>query len=179
MWLSTPTASRPHVPIKAARRSTYALIACRHIKGRRWHADAAPDIAQANATFCLEPAGDSPYRKSLSDSIALGCIPVLFHSYTDAVAPWMWADWKCDARVLVPRARFLQGRIDLVELLGSIPRPRVEAMRATLVKHRTKFLYSTGALDDERGDAAHIVLAAVHAMATGTGMARPRRRRAA
>ena len=124
-------------------------------------------IAQANATFCLEPGGDSPYRKSLSDSIALGCIPVLFHSYTDAVAPWMWADWKRHARVLVPRDRYLGNdpAMELPRLLGSIPRDRVEAMQATLVARRQRFLYSTGSLDDAPGDAAHIILTAVHAMA--------------
>jgi len=64
-------------------------------------------VAKSKATFCLEPGGDSPFRKSLSDSIALGCIPVLFHSYSNAVAPWMWGDWKRNARVMVPRAGFL------------------------------------------------------------------------
>ena len=28
--------------------------------------------------FCLEPAGDTPSRKSIVDSITLGCIPVTF-----------------------------------------------------------------------------------------------------
>ena len=40
----------------------------------------------ARATFCLEPEGDSPFRKSLSDSIGFGCIPVLFSNLTELVA---------------------------------------------------------------------------------------------
>ena len=40
---------------------------------------------KAKAVFCLEPAGDSPWRKSLADSITLGCIPVLFSDLTDDV----------------------------------------------------------------------------------------------
>ncbi|KAH8095534.1 hypothetical protein JL720_2841 [Aureococcus anophagefferens] len=30
------------------------------------------------ATFCLEPGGDSPYRKGVFDALLSGCVPVLF-----------------------------------------------------------------------------------------------------
>ena len=52
--------------------------------------------------FCLEAAGDTPYRKSLADSIGMGCIPMLFHPMTDNANEVLWHDWKESARVLVP-----------------------------------------------------------------------------
>ncbi|KAL7547740.1 hypothetical protein ACHAWF_011022 [Thalassiosira exigua] len=63
--------------------------------------------------FCLEPGGDSPWRKSLSDDISFGCIPVVFEKMMDEVAPWHWGAWKGAARVLVPRNDFVDGKIDL------------------------------------------------------------------
>ena len=45
---------------------------------------------KGRSTFCLEPGGDSPYRKSLWDSLAVGCIPVVFSKYSELTAPWHW-----------------------------------------------------------------------------------------
>lgn len=48
----------------------------------------------------MEPEGDSPYRKSIYDSLAFGCIPVLFSRAMQLVAPFMWSDaWKADSHV--------------------------------------------------------------------------------
>eukprot|EP00523_Entomoneis_sp_CCMP467_P016477 CAMPEP_0168773934 /NCGR_PEP_ID=MMETSP0725-20121227/4730_1 /TAXON_ID=265536 /ORGANISM="Amphiprora sp., Strain CCMP467" /LENGTH=142 /DNA_ID=CAMNT_0008823503 /DNA_START=161 /DNA_END=585 /DNA_ORIENTATION=+ len=46
-----------------------------------------------DAKFCLEPGGDTERRKSISDSIASGCIPVFFTNVTELNFPWMWQDW--------------------------------------------------------------------------------------
>ena len=40
------------------------------------------------ATFCLEPGGDSPYRKGVFDALLSGCVPVLFSQQLARVAPW-------------------------------------------------------------------------------------------
>ena len=40
-------------------------------------------LSKQQATFCLEPSGDTFNRKSISDSVTLGCIPVLFNNWTD------------------------------------------------------------------------------------------------
>lgn len=111
------------------------------------------------ALFCLEPVGDSPFRKSLSDSIALGCVPVLFSSWTDAVAPWFWGSWKARARVLVPRNDFLGGTIELRQLLSSIPPTLLQTMQATLAQKGKSFQYS---LDDDSGDGIDTLLRALH-----------------
>ena len=38
------------------------------------------------ATFCLQPGGDSPYRKSVFDAALAGCIPVVFSQQLARVA---------------------------------------------------------------------------------------------
>lgn len=119
----------------------------------------AKDMPKARATFCLEPAGDTPGRKSLSDSITFGCIPVLFSELTDDVAPWFWLDWKDRARVLVPREEFVAGRIDLKKLLQSIPQDLLKLMQKTLGEKARTFQFS---LDDDQGDGVRVILDNLH-----------------
>lgn len=101
------------------------------------------------SVFCLEPAGDTPFRRSLSDSIALGCIPVLFNLATELTAPLLWEGWREDSRVLVSRAAFLRGEVDLAALLGGVPPARVRHMQHTLARHGRRFTIST---DDDPSD---------------------------
>lgn len=115
--------------------------------------------AKSKAVFCLEPAGDTPTRKSIADSITFGCIPVLFSDLTDNVAPWFWLDWKDRARVLVPRREFVAGRIDLKKLLGSIPNDFLVLMQATLKAKARQFQYS---VDDDQQDGVRIILDNLH-----------------
>jgi hypothetical protein len=119
-------------------------------------------MPKAKATFCLEPAGDTPGRKSLSDSITFGCIPVLFSHLTDDVAPWFWLDWKDRGRVLVPREEFVAGRIDLKKLLQSMPKELLELMRTTLKEKARRFQYS---LDDDQEDGVRVILDNLHQQA--------------
>jgi hypothetical protein len=107
----------------------------------------------------LEPAGDTPGRKSLSDSIAFGCIPVLFSQLSDDVAPWHWASWKDRARVLVPRDEFVSGRIDLKVLLQSMPPELLALMKRTLKEKARQFQYS---LDDDQEDGVRAILDNLH-----------------
>ena len=113
-------------------------------------------VVKSDTTFCLEPGGDSPWRKSLSDSIAFGCVPVLFSDETDDVAPWSWGDWKDAGRVLVDRDDFVSGRVDLLGLLGSVPPGLLRLYRETLGRHARRYQYS---LRDDPGDAVHALLA--------------------
>lgn len=68
---------------------------------------------KAKARFCLEPGGDSPFRKSISDSLAMGCVPVVFSNITAEVAPWHWGGWRALGQLHVPRVDFLAGRYDM------------------------------------------------------------------
>lgn len=117
---------------------------------------------KSRAIFCLEPAGDTPTRKSIADSITFGCIPVLFSELTDNVVPWYWLDWKERARVLVPREDFVAGRIDLKTLLQSIPQELLKLMQKTLAEKARHFQYS---IDDDPEDGIRITLDNLHRVA--------------
>ena len=114
---------------------------------------------KSQSIFCLEPAGDSPYRKSIADSISFGCIPVLFSDLTDDYAPWLWGDWKTRARVLVPREDYVAGRMDLQTLLQSIPLQLLRIYQRTLQENARKFQYS---LDDDQEDGIRLLLDGLH-----------------
>ncbi|CAD7973941.1 unnamed protein product [Amoebophrya sp. A120] len=64
-----------------------------------------PGLVQAmmKSTFCLQPEGDTPSRKGMLDSLALGCIPVLSSRKQHTL--WRWHlgdhDWE-DFSVLAP-----------------------------------------------------------------------------
>mmetsp|Transcript_15116 Transcript_15116/g.41791 ORF Transcript_15116/g.41791 Transcript_15116/m.41791 type:complete len:569 (+) Transcript_15116:97-1803(+) len=113
-------------------------------------------LIKGKSIFCLEPAGDSPWRKSISDSITFGCIPVLFHEMTDDVAPWHWGHWKKQGRVLVDRQAFVEGRIDLYSLLSTIPPQLQTLMQQTLSRFARQFQYSL--TDDPGRDGIHTIL---------------------
>lgn len=65
--------------------------------------------AKQESIFCLEPEGDTPDRKSIYDSLLLGCIPVLFSDFTDDLAPWHWsADWHNASRLIISPEEYLR-----------------------------------------------------------------------
>ena len=108
-----------------------------------------------SSTFCIEPPGYSSPRKSAIDSILLGCIPVLFHPMTDNANEWLWATWKHSGRLLVDRAAFLRGEVNLHRLLSSAPPPLVQRMKATVRRHARVFTIS---MQDDPGDSIHAIL---------------------
>ena len=110
---------------------------------------------KGSSQFCLEPGGDSPWRKSISDSISLGCIPVTFSKATSDVSPWHWYGWRSLGQVPIPRKAFLQGAFDLEHLLKSIPHGLHKQMTEALSEHGGKWQYS---LDDSLDDDAFKVL---------------------
>ena len=69
-------------------------------------------------------------------------------------------------RVLVPRAPFIAGKLDLKAFLSAIPQPRVRVMQAALARHKRGFQYS---VDDDPADATSVVLRRVAAEATRNG----------
>ena len=112
--------------------------------------------------FCLEPGGDTPYRKSLADSIGCGCIPLIFHVMTDNANEWLWEGWKEGARVLVPRKPFLDGALTLERLVDTMPPRLLEQMKATLAANARRFTIS---LADDPGDAVHALVLGVERQA--------------
>lgn len=108
-----------------------------------------------DSTFCLQPGGDSPYRKGLYDSILAGCIPVVFGLYLTQVAPWhFWARHRNDI-VVVNETKYLQGEIDIFRDLMSISKFRIRRMQISIAQHAHRLQY---ALSDYPDDAVDILL---------------------
>mmetsp|Transcript_2278 Transcript_2278/g.4786 ORF Transcript_2278/g.4786 Transcript_2278/m.4786 type:complete len:244 (+) Transcript_2278:912-1643(+) len=107
------------------------------------------------ATFCLNPGGDTPDRKGISDAIASGCIPVFFSKHSAVGWSWFWSSWKDAAHIMVPREEFVKGNIHLHTLLHTtMPPSLVEIMQETLYKRGREFQYSI----DEDIDGLRILL---------------------
>ena len=119
------------------------------------------------ATFCLEPHGDSPDRKSVSDDVSAGCIPVFFSNASYALTPWFWAvgdggkgtgaggDDDQESRLLIDRDAFLKGSVTLRSALASIPAAAIERMQRRLARIALGFQYST---DAQHGDAVDLIM---------------------
>ncbi|KAJ8609489.1 hypothetical protein CTAYLR_005442 [Chrysophaeum taylorii] len=117
---------------------------------------ATRDLAiKGQSVFCLEPPGDSPSRKSISDSLAFGCVPVVFENATAAQYSLFWTE---DARVTIDYASFVSGAVDLRDHLESYSADRVRAMQQAVARCKKAFTYS---FDDDVGDAIDIMLGAV------------------
>ena len=112
-------------------------------------------LLKSAAHFCLEPAGDSPWRRSITDSVAFGCIPVFFSGAQDAAYDWLWGGWRRAASVSINRTMFLSNRISLRKLLGSVPPELLALYKRTIAAHGRKFTVS---LSDDPGDAVHSLL---------------------
>lgn len=111
------------------------------------------------SVFCLEPGGDSPWRKSLYDSITSGCIPVLFSPYNLMVAPMHWGPIAQRASVYINIHGVMNGSIDLIHELESISKARILDMQRVISKHGHSLHY---ALDDYENDAVEIMLKGVY-----------------
>lgn len=81
-----------------------------------------------NATFCLEPDGDTPSRKGLIDAIVLGCIPVLFLPAQRKLWPWHLPDWSTFSVLLDPHSD------NAVTQLQKIPPGKVARLRKQLAR---------------------------------------------
>lgn len=82
------------------------------------HREALYFRVKAASVFCIEPEGDSPDRKSIYDSLLLGCIPVVFSRRSFALSPLHWdIRWKPTSAVYIDYGDFMDGRIDVLEYL--------------------------------------------------------------
>lgn len=99
------------------------------------------------ATFCLEPAGDTPYRKSYADSVAAGCIPVTFSPASADAFGWLW--WPEPGRLAIDREAFLSGNIDLREHLNAVPHEQLRALKRAVSTSARRFQVSLAHDDDD------------------------------
>ena len=142
----------PHAANRLGETGAYAKARGRHFCGL--------EETTQRATFCLEPGGDSPYRKGFYDALATGCIPVVFSQYARAVAPHHWGSFRNASTVFVDEAAYAAGDLDLFAFLRGIPGDAVAAMQRTIDAHAHRLMY---ALDDYPHDAVeNILVGAAH-----------------
>ena len=162
---------KPHGLQAALRAKLYAD--CRRLGKPSCQAETVFDhekslLQKRHAVFCLEPEGDSPYRKSLYDSIVMGCIPVLFSRDTDVSSPFHWGSFHAESRVLYSEQDYLTGKVTLASLVD-MPDEDVRAMQASIAAHAQRLQYS---FDDMPGgdDAVEVLLKKAALRASGVGL---------
>ncbi|CAN0860742.1 Probable xyloglucan galactosyltransferase GT12 [Linum grandiflorum] len=95
-----------------------------------------------NSIFCLQPAGDSPTRRSIFDSILAGCIPVFFHPYS-AYGQYTWhlpRNYSLYS-VYIPEELVREGKVNVEERLLQVPEAEVVAMREVVIELIPKVIY--------------------------------------
>eukprot|EP00419_Tripos_fusus_P054892 CAMPEP_0172808808 /NCGR_PEP_ID=MMETSP1075-20121228/7898_1 /TAXON_ID=2916 /ORGANISM="Ceratium fusus, Strain PA161109" /LENGTH=512 /DNA_ID=CAMNT_0013647993 /DNA_START=51 /DNA_END=1589 /DNA_ORIENTATION=- len=96
-----------------------------------------------NATFCLEPNGDTPSRKGIIDAIVFGCIPVLFLPAQLKLWPWHLPDWSTFSVLLDPHSD------NAVTQLRKIPPAKVALLRQQVARLARGLSYE---IHDDMGD---------------------------
>lgn len=95
-----------------------------------------------DATFCLQPGGDTITRKAIVDALLLGCIPVLFHRGQAAQWGWHWGSWVHSATLTLNQSAVRHGKLNVIDHLASLPAAKVDAMRDAIRRHAHRMHYS-------------------------------------
>ncbi|CAL4917042.1 unnamed protein product [Urochloa decumbens] len=96
-----------------------------------------------SSSFCLQPRGDTPTRRSTFDAVVAGCIPVFFHpdsAYTQYTAhlppdPESWS-------VLIMHTDVTRRNVSIEETLSRIPPETVRAMREEVIRLIPRLVYA-------------------------------------
>ena len=115
------------------------------------------------ATFCLQPGGDSPYRKSVFDAALAGGIPVVFSQQLARVAPWQRGNFP-EHFVVLNGAAVQRGEIDVMQTLAGIPKTKIQELRRNLAGVAPMLQYSID--DSVRNDSFEALLRGALAVAT-------------
>ncbi|XAR54972.1 hypothetical protein NMG60_11030327 [Bertholletia excelsa] len=95
------------------------------------------------ASFCLQPPGDTPTRRSTFDSILAGCIPVFFEEQS-AKAQYTWhlpADRMEDFSVFIPKEEVVFKGLKITDVLKGIPRTEVRKKREKVLEIMPRIIY--------------------------------------
>lgn len=95
------------------------------------------------ASFCLQPPGDTPTRRSTFDSLLAGCIPVFFEDLS-AKSQYNWhlpEEEYGEFSVSIPKEEVVFKGLRIVDVLMGIPRTRVEKMREKVLELMPRILY--------------------------------------
>lgn len=114
--------------------------------------------SKRESVFCLEPPGFGEHRKSMTDALTLGCIPVMFSVDDSGLWERHWGPFRDDSRIRLDPQDVLAGRVDVLEALRAVPAARVAAMQRAIADNAHRVHYG---LEDTAGDALEILLAAL------------------
>ena len=95
------------------------------------------------ATFCLQPPGDTPTRRSTFDSLLAGCIPVFFEELS-AKSQYTWhlpEEIYREFSVFIPKEEVVFKGMRILDLLMGIPRTRVRRMREKVIELMPRVMY--------------------------------------
>ncbi|KAL8166529.1 hypothetical protein V2J09_008028 [Rumex salicifolius] len=95
------------------------------------------------ASFCLQPPGDTPARRSTFDGIIAGCIPVFFEDQT-AKNQYQWhlppSEFD-EFSVSIPKEDVVYKGLKITDVLTAIPRAEVRRMREKVMELIPKVMY--------------------------------------
>lgn len=95
------------------------------------------------ATFCLQPPGDTPTRRSTFDAILAGCIPVFFEDQS-AKTQYGWhlpEQQYSEFSVSIPKEKVVFQGLKIMDTLMAIPRDEVGRMREKILDLMPGVLY--------------------------------------
>ncbi|KAL3818196.1 hypothetical protein ACJIZ3_004101 [Penstemon smallii] len=95
------------------------------------------------ASFCLQPPGDTPTRRSTFDGFLSGCIPVFFEEMSGK-RQYNWhlpeAEYG-EFSVFIPKEDVVFKGVRIVDVLMSIPRVEVRRMREKVLEMMPRVMY--------------------------------------
>ncbi|KAK9079601.1 hypothetical protein SSX86_001274 [Deinandra increscens subsp. villosa] len=95
------------------------------------------------SSFCLQPPGDTPTRRSTFDGILAGCIPVFFEDLS-AKKQYGWhlpEDRYGEFSVMIPKEDVVFKGVSVLEVLKAIPHGEVRRMRERLIEMIPRIVY--------------------------------------
>lgn len=95
------------------------------------------------ATFCLQPPGDTPTRRSTFDGFLAGCIPVFFEEQS-AKSQYVWhlpGEMYDEFSVFIPKEDVVFKGLKIVDVLMSIPNAKVRRMRERVIELMPGVIY--------------------------------------
>ncbi|KAF5734886.1 exostosin family protein [Tripterygium wilfordii] len=95
------------------------------------------------STFCLQPPGDTPTRRSTFDAIVAGCIPVFFE-LVSAKTQYTWhlpEELYEEFSVFIQKEDVVFKGLRIMDVLRRIPKARVRKMREKVIELMPRIIY--------------------------------------
>ncbi|KAF8379260.1 hypothetical protein HHK36_028693 [Tetracentron sinense] len=95
------------------------------------------------STFCLQPPGDTPTRRSTFDGILAGCIPVFFEELS-AKSQFGWhlpEEQYGEFSVFIPKEEVVSKGLRIVDVLLGIDKNEVRRMRERVIELMPRIMY--------------------------------------